>query len=208
MNNGFNGTGTAFILYILLAFCMPVVYVYRLAKQRRDFGYGFVIGHFFLGLLVTTLAVVCVSYLWRLLAVSKHGELHHILVAMAYFVIAIILTWALIPRAVRSILWLRRKRDILHYHNPHIHPWFVEPYYFNTITATTSHKRFPIGTLMTIIFGRAKHHATYAQSAPSLKTRPRQKSAPRMVDPPFKFPAPLPSEKPLARIVLPPLRTG
>ena len=198
MNNGFNGTGTAFILYILLAFCMPVVYVYRLAKQRRDFGYGFVTGHFFLGLLVTTLAVVCVSYLWRLLAVSKHGKLHHILVAMAYFVIAIILTWALIPRAVRSILWLRRKRDILHYHNPHIHPWFVEPYYFSTVR--TGRKRGILRDAEVSLLQRKElkyepKRVVIAISSPPTDSR-------KILDPPFRYPAPLPTVRRTSRLIV------
>ncbi|MDB5165069.1 MAG: hypothetical protein JWL89_695 [Candidatus Saccharibacteria bacterium] len=130
MNNGFNGTGTAFILYIILAFCMPFVYVYRLTKRQKDFSYKFVAGHFLLGTSVTILAVLCVGYLWRMLAISKHGHLHQALVAMAYLVILTILTWILIPRLVRGSYRVRRKQDVLNYKNPLIEPWFVQPYYY------------------------------------------------------------------------------
>jgi amino acid transporter len=129
MNNGYNGTGTAFILYIILAFCMPIVYVYRLTKRRRDFDRGFVFGHFALGMLVTVLAVVCVSYLWRIVGVPRHGLLHHVLVITAYCVLTIVIIWVLIPRWVRGFYRLRHKKYLLNYRNPHIHPWIDAPHY-------------------------------------------------------------------------------
>ena len=76
-NSGFNGTGTAFILYIALAFCMPLVFLYRLSKHRHEHGRQFVFGHFLLGLFVTLLAVLCIGYAWRLLALSKREDCIH-----------------------------------------------------------------------------------------------------------------------------------
>ena len=122
-NSGFNGTGTAFILYIALAFCMPLVFLYRLTKHRRDFGRQFVFGHFILGLLVTTVAILVIGYAWRLLALSKGGDVHAGLVLMAYFAIVSIFTWILIPRLVRLNYRLSHKKAQLNYQNPHIHPW-------------------------------------------------------------------------------------
>lgn len=124
-NSGFNGTGTAFILYILLAFCMPLVFLYRLAKHRRDYGRQFVFGHFILGLLVTSIAVLVIGYAWRLLALSKGGDIHHGLVFMAYFAIVTILAWVVIPRIVRLSYRMSHKRSQLNYMNPNIHPWFA-----------------------------------------------------------------------------------
>jgi small-conductance mechanosensitive channel len=152
MNNGFNGTGTAFILYIVLAFCMPFVYVYRLTRRRKDFGYRFVIGHFMLGIIVTTLAVLCVGYLWRMLALSKHGYLHEALVAMAYMAVITVLTWILIPRLVRLSYRLRRKREMLHYKNPHIQPWFTQHY------SLQPQKFQPKHLAIDIILPRKGHH--------------------------------------------------
>lgn len=128
-NSGFNGTGTAFILYIILAFCMPLVFLYRLAKHRHDHGRQFVLGHFILGLFVTAVAVLVIGYAWRLLALSKGGDVHAGLVLMAYFAVVSILAWIAIPRIVRLSYRLSHNKDQLNYRNPHIHPWLVQSNY-------------------------------------------------------------------------------
>jgi len=128
MNNGFNGTGTAFILYIFLAFLMPFVYVYRVVRRRKNFEWSFVFGHFILGIIVTVIAYICVGYLWKLLGVSQHGHLHKVLALMAYAAIFTIIVWVLIPQLVRLAYRLLRKKEALHYQNPLIHPWYTEPF--------------------------------------------------------------------------------
>lgn len=126
-NSGFNGTGTAFILYVILAFCMPFVFLYRLAKHRHDYKRQFVLGHFLLGLLLTLLALLCIGYVWKLLTHTDRGPVHTGLVITAYLAISTVLTWIVIPRIVRLSYRLGHRGAQLHYQNPHIHPWYVQP---------------------------------------------------------------------------------
>lgn len=122
MNNGFNGTGTAFILYAILALCMPFIQLYRVAKRRKAFEHTFVAGHFFLGVLVTVIAIVCVGYLWHGIQQTTHGKLHDFVVALAWTAIGTLLTWVLIPQLVRIWFRLRRKQHLLVAKNSLIHP--------------------------------------------------------------------------------------
>jgi hypothetical protein len=129
MNNGFNGTGTAFIFYIFLAMCMPLVHIYRTLRHREQFDLRFVLQHFLTGLTITAIALVCIGVVWRSIEHTTHGELHALLLATAWLAIGTIVVWVTIPRLVRTIYRIRGKRSLLYLKNPLIHPWFVQSWY-------------------------------------------------------------------------------
>lgn len=129
MNNGFNGTGTAFIFYVLLAICMPIVYLYRALRHRKSVAYKFVLQHFLTGLLVTVIAVLLIGLVWRKVETTAHGELHTLLLATAWMAIGTLVAWVSIPRFVRTSYRIRGCGSQLQYTNPNIHPW-VDEWYF------------------------------------------------------------------------------
>lgn len=128
MNNGFNGTGTAFIFYVLLAICMPVVYLYRMLRHRKPVAYRFVLQHFMTGILLTVIALLLIGLVWRKVETTAHGELHTVLLATAWMAIGTLLTWIFIPRIVRTYYRIRGHGSQLRYKNPNIHPWVDEWY--------------------------------------------------------------------------------
>lgn len=128
MNNGFNGTGTAFIFYVLLAIVMPLVFLYRMARHQKAVAYRFVIQHFITGTLLIGIALLCIGFAWHQVELTAHGELHALLVATAWMAIGTLGTWIVLPRLVRTYYRLRGKGNQLHRRNPHIHPWMDEWY--------------------------------------------------------------------------------
>jgi len=122
MNNGLNGTGTAFLLYATLALCMPFIQLYRVIKRRKAFEHTFVAGHFTIGMLVTGVAVICAGYLWHGILHTTHGQLHTFVVVLAWVAIGTLLAWLLIPQLVRMWFRLRRKKHLLKIENALIHP--------------------------------------------------------------------------------------
>jgi len=128
MNNGFNGTGTAFIFYVLLAIVMPLVLLYRMARHRKAVAYRFVMQHFITGVLLTAIALLLIGFAWHKVELTAHGELHSFLVATAWLAIGTLGTWIVLPRLIRISYRLHGRSSQLHYKNPNIHPWLDEWY--------------------------------------------------------------------------------
>jgi glucan phosphoethanolaminetransferase (alkaline phosphatase superfamily) len=125
-NSGFNGTGTAFILYVVLALVMPFVWLYRLIRHRRNYKLSFIIGHFVLGFGVAFIAIIILSLVWTRVTHSFHGEVRQLVYAVTWMAVSTLVIWLLIPQLV--ILWyrIRKRGHLLHPTNPLVHPWLEE----------------------------------------------------------------------------------
>ena len=122
-NSGFNGTGTAFILYIVLAFAMPFVFMYRLLKGQKRYPRRFIASHFLLALLLSIIALVLEGYVWRLLLHTSDGRVHELILALTWVAVAALVAWVVIPQLI--VMWyrVRGKTELLRVKSPLIHPW-------------------------------------------------------------------------------------
>jgi glucan phosphoethanolaminetransferase (alkaline phosphatase superfamily) len=121
--SGFNGTGTAFILYVVLALVMPFVWLYRLLKHRRSYKVSFIIGHFLLALLVSFVTIVLIGLVWTRITHSFHGEVRQFVAAITWMAVGTLVVWLLIPQLVIAWHRIRRRSHLLRPKNPLIHPW-------------------------------------------------------------------------------------